>query len=137
MINASHYSTAALILQRFAATIPIERLEGDGAALLRYMFGWQGSAKVVNHHTRPRPHGKQLPGPDSRWLSESSKRLLRDLNQYDIKLVAEARTQFEAQHRRLRRRVQQHENAFNNRPKGYSDCTQQCRPGRADKYIGT
>ena len=49
-INASHLKAATAVLSRFAAAVPLDALDGDGAALLRTVLHWRGTPHRANGH---------------------------------------------------------------------------------------
>ena len=58
------------MLARFAAAVPLEALDGDGAALLRTALRWRGAPRKANGHRtalgsrqQPQPQQPQQPQP--------------------------------------------------------------------------
>ena len=117
-INSSHFQAASRILAAFTLAIPIDRLEQDGAVLLRARLGWHGAPERSNSHRRALMRraaaGRQLgaaPHSSARHAAPSSisdrhLRVLTDLNQYDLRLLEEARVRFDAQLRQLQTQLQ-------------------------------
>ena len=89
---------ASEILNRFTAAIPLDEIEGRGGVYLASLLGWSGTAAHKNsHHSVPNPTkpGRQLTTRPP-TLGERSIRLLRELNQCDLRLFHEATHRFTA-----------------------------------------
>jgi len=112
-INATHFAIASRVLSAFDLAIPIERLEREGAALLRARFGWRGAPVRSNSHRHALQrkvgrNGRRLgigASASASGLGERTVRTLRTLNQWDIKLVEEARARFELQWQALQQQL--------------------------------
>jgi hypothetical protein len=99
-INASHLRAASAVLAGFAAAVPLDDLSSDdGTAWLRATLRWRGTPRKTNaHHRREAAAGAA--GAVGRRLAargrlgERSLRLLRELNQYDAQLYAQAKARF-------------------------------------------
>lgn len=103
-INASHFAAASRVLAGFAAAVPLDGLNTDGATWLRGALRWRGAPRKANHHrlpgaaplrppTQPAASGRRL-SARHQALGERSLRLLRELNRYDLQLYAEATARF-------------------------------------------
>ena len=122
-INASHYQVASRVLASFSFAIPIERFEPEGVALLRAQLGWQGLPKRSNSHRTAASRrsdaggrrrlsaavptqGHGLAHSARGFLAERTVRVLRALNEYDLRLLEQARERFGAQWRAHQAREQ-------------------------------
>ena len=81
-INASHLKAATAVLSRFAAAVPLDALDGDGAALLRTVLHWRGTPHRANGHRaawsrqqpQPQPQPQPQQGAEGRRLAPLSTR---------------------------------------------------------------
>lgn len=103
-----HCDQASALLAGFVAAVPLERLDGAGAAHIASLLGWSDSPSHRNAHQKGSIAGRALPAPapdgaqrrlSSRppSLAERYVRQLHLLNRCDLRLYDEATRRFASQ----------------------------------------